>query len=83
MYSFLNLCLAIKHLIAANCTTMANSILVLDEVQMLPTGFLRPIVDALKAYQEMFGVSVLFTTASQPVLSGLIEGTNPKLILRE
>lgn len=57
---------------------MANSILVLDEVQMLPTGFLRPIVDALKAYQEMFGVSVLFTTASQPVLSGLIEGTNPK-----
>ena len=57
---------------------MANSILVLDEVQMLPIGFLRPIVDALKAYQEMFGVSVLFTTASQPVLSGLIEGTNPK-----
>ena len=57
---------------------MANSILVLDEVQMLPTGFLRPIVDALEAYQEMFGVSVLFTTASQPVLSGLIEGTNPK-----
>lgn len=57
---------------------MANSILVLDEVQMLPTGFLQPIVDALKAYQEMFGISVLFTTASQPVLSGLIEGTNPK-----
>lgn len=50
---------------------------------MLPTGFLRPIVDALKAYQEMFGVSVLFTTASQPVLSGLIEGTNPKADLRE
>lgn len=56
---------------------IVNSVIVLDEAQMLPTGFLQPIVDALKAYQEMFGVSVLFTTASQPVLSGLIEGTNP------
>ena len=27
----------------------------------------------------MFGVSILFTTASQPVLSGLIEGANPKV----
>ena len=58
---------------------IANSVIVLDEVQMLPTDFLQPIVDALKAYQEMFGVSVLFTTASQPVLSGLIEGTNPRV----
>lgn len=58
---------------------IANSVIVLDEVQMLPTGFLQPIIDALKAYQEMFGVSVLFTTASQPVLSDLIEGTNPRV----
>lgn len=57
---------------------IVNSVIILDEVQTLPTDFLQPIVDALKAYQKMFGVSVLFTTASQPVLSGLIEGTNPK-----
>ena len=38
---------------------------------------MQPIVDALKAYRDMFGVSVLFTTASQPVLSGLIAGANP------
>lgn len=56
---------------------IVNSVIILDEVQTLPTDFLQPIVDALKAYREMFGVSVLFTTASQPVLSGLIEGTNP------
>lgn len=56
---------------------IVNSVLILDEVQMLPTDFLQPIVDALKAYQTMFGVSVLLTTASQPVLSGLIEGSNP------
>lgn len=57
---------------------IVNSVLILDEVQTLPTDFLQPIVDALKAYQKMFGVSVLFTTASQPVLSGLIKGANPK-----
>lgn len=56
---------------------IVNSVIILDEVQTLPTDFLQPIVDALKAYREMFGVSVLFTTASQPVLSGLIEGSNP------
>lgn len=57
---------------------IVNSVIILDEVQMLPTDFLQPIVDALKSYQRMFGISVLFTTASQPVLSGLIEGCNPK-----
>ena len=57
---------------------IANSVIILDEVQTLPIGFLQPIVDSLKTYQKIFGVSVLFTTASQPVLSGLIEGCNPK-----
>lgn len=57
---------------------IANSVIILDEVQTLPTDFLQPIVDALKSYQRMFGISVLFTTASQPVLSGLIEGCHPK-----
>lgn len=57
---------------------IVNSVIILDEVQTLPTDFLQPIVDAMKAYQKMFGVSILFTTASQPVLSGLIEGVNPK-----
>ena len=57
---------------------IANSVIILDEVQTLPTDFLQPIVDAFKSYQRMFGISVLFTTASQPVLSGLIEGCHPK-----
>lgn len=59
---------------------LVNSVVILDEVQTLPTDFLQPIVDALKAYRQMFGVSVLFTTASQPVLSGLIKGANPKAV---
>lgn len=57
---------------------IANSVVILDEAQTLPTDFLQPIVDAMKAYVEMFGISMLFTTASQPVLSGQIRGTNPK-----
>lgn len=56
---------------------IVGSVIILDEVQTLPTDYLQPIVDALKAYQEMFGVSILFTTASQPVLSGIIKGANP------
>ena len=55
---------------------ICNSIIILDEVQSLPTGFLQPIVDSLKTYRQLFGISVLFTTASQPILSGLITGCN-------
>lgn len=56
---------------------IVNSVLILDEVQTLPMEFLRPIVDTLDTLKRVFKVSVLFTTASQPVLSGRIEGTNP------
>ena len=57
---------------------IANSVVILDEVQTLPTDYLQPVVDSLKTYNKLFKVSFLFTTASQPVLSGLIEGCNPR-----
>lgn len=57
---------------------IVNSVIIMDEVQTLPTDYLQPIVDSLKTYNKLFNVSILFTTASQPVLSGLIEGCNPK-----
>lgn len=57
---------------------IANSVIILDEVQTLPTDFLRPIVDTLNSYQHMFGISVLFSTASQPLLCDTIEGCNPR-----
>ena len=56
---------------------IVNSVIILDEVQTLPMDYLQPIVDTLKTYQRLFNVSLLFSTASQPVLSGLIEGCNP------
>ena len=55
---------------------LAKSVLILDEVQTLPIEFLQPIVDTLDTLNRVFGTSILFTTASQPVLTGEIVGTN-------
>lgn len=70
---------------SSNCRKLhniCNSVIILDEVQTLPTDFLQPIVDTLDTYQRIFGVSILFTTASQPVLEGNHQGTNPSVVLR-
>lgn len=56
---------------------IAKSVIILDEAQTLPLGFYKPIVNTLSTLHRVFGASVLFTTASQPILSGRIEGTNP------
>jgi CRISPR-associated endonuclease/helicase Cas3 len=54
---------------------LVNSIIILDEAQMLPPEFLKPILSTLKSLVDSFGVSVLFSTATQPVLTGTIGGT--------
>lgn len=59
---------------------LANSVLILDEVQMLPREYLQPIVGALESYRKLFGTSVLFTTASQPILEGEHRGTNDRVV---
>ena len=51
---------------------LVNSIIILDEAQMLPPEFLNPILSVLKGLVENFGVSVLFSTATQPALTGTI-----------
>ena len=56
---------------------IAKSVLIFDEVQTLPIAFLQPIIDTFDTLKRLFGTSILFTTASQPVLSGKIMGTNP------
>lgn len=56
---------------------IVNSVLVLDEVQTLPIDYLRPIVDTFDTLKRVFNTSILFTTASQPILSGRIGGANP------
>ena len=61
---------------------LANSVLILDEVQTLPCEFLQPIVSGLESFQRLFSTSVLFTTASQPVLTGNHRGTNDRVIFK-
>ncbi len=56
--------------------SIANSVVILDEVQALPLAFLQPVVESIKAYKKLFSTSFLFCTASQPILYGNHKGTN-------
>jgi CRISPR-associated endonuclease/helicase Cas3 len=48
---------------------IANSVILLDEVQTFPTGLLQPIHLALKLLVEEFGAAVVYSTATQPLLA--------------
>lgn len=54
---------------------ICKSVIILDEAQMLPTDFLKPILWGLDAFVKIGGATVLFCTATQPVFSGKI-GSN-------
>lgn len=51
---------------------LVNSIIILDEAQMLPPEYLKPIVSVLRGLVEYFGVTVVLMTATQPALEGRI-----------
>ena len=53
---------------------LVNSIIILDEAQMLPPEFLNPILTTIKGLVDNYSISVLFSTATQPVLTGKIGG---------
>ena len=47
---------------------IVNSIVIFDEAQLLPPDFLSPILEAISELQKNYGVTILFSTATQPAL---------------
>lgn len=58
---------------------IVNSVIILDEAQMIPTQYLKPILSVLRGLVNYFGVTVLLMSATQPALIGKI-GSEPKII---
>ncbi len=47
---------------------IADSIVVLDEAQLLPPDFLSPVLEVIKELQRNYGVTFVLSTATQPAL---------------
>ena len=63
--------------------SMAGSVIVLDEAQMLPLDYLSPCVYAIAELVRHYGVTAVLCTATQPALDGLFRVHAPGLRITE
>lgn len=60
---------------------LVDSVIVLDEAQMVPRDFLTPILNVLKALVAHYGVTVVLCTATQPMLASRYEPVSGRKLL--
>ena len=56
---------------------IANSVIIFDEAQMLPTDYLKPCIAVMEELVANFGSSIVLCTATQPALSPFFQRKMP------
>jgi len=51
---------------------IVNSVVIIDEVQMLPTDYLKPVLYSIKGLTSYFNISMVLCTATQPAITSEI-----------
>ncbi len=62
---------------------LADSILIFDEAQMLPTPYLRPCLAAVSQLVTHYGGTAVLCTATQPALEPILKEFLPEFAVRE